>query len=94
MLEYIVTKKKRNIFWCDYTKSYPEITEDWIAKTPKKAANVGEERSCADKKNKTDGLTDWRTGQNIIPSATRCVGYNLFTMVRKRGVELSILGLY
>ena len=21
------------------------------------------------------GLTDWRTGRNIIPSATRCVGY-------------------
>ena len=26
---------------CDYTKSYPQITDDWIANTPKMAANVG-----------------------------------------------------
>ena len=31
--------------------------------------------SCADKKNRTDGLTDWQL-KNIIPSATCCVGYN------------------
>ena len=41
------------------------------------------QRSCADKKNRTDRqtdwLTDWRTDgrvKNIIPSATHCVGYN------------------
>ena len=45
------------------------------------------QRSCANKKNRTDGLTDWLTDwltewltdgrvKNIIPSATRCVGYN------------------
>ena len=27
---------------CDYNRSYPEIIEDWIANTPKKAANVGD----------------------------------------------------
>ena len=32
-------------------------------------------RSCANKKNRTDGLTDGRV-KNIIPSAARCVGYN------------------
>ena len=38
---------------------------------------------CADKKNRTDGRTDWQTDgrvKNIIPSATRCVGYNYFDM--------------
>ena len=37
------------------------------------------QRSCADKKNRTGGLTDLLTDgrvKNIIPSATRCVGYN------------------
>ena len=36
------------------------------------------QRSCANKKTRTDGLTDWLTDgwvKNIIPSATRCVGY-------------------
>ena len=35
------------------------------------------QRSCANKKNRTDGQTDGRV-KNIIPSATRCVGYNNF----------------
>ena len=43
------------------------------------------QRSCADKKNRTDGVTDrvtdWRV-KNIIPSATRCVGYkNVYYLV-------------
>ena len=29
----------------NYTKSYPEITEDWITNTPKMAANVSENSS-------------------------------------------------
>ena len=33
------------------------------------------QRSCTNKENRTDGLTDGRV-KNIIPSATRCVGYN------------------
>ena len=38
---------------------------------------------CADKKNRTDGRTDWQTDgrvKNIIPSATRCLEYNYFDM--------------
>ena len=38
---------------------------------------------CADKKNRTDGRTDWQTDRrvkNIIPSATRCVEYNYLDM--------------
>ena len=42
MLEYILKKNKKYILilpsQCDYTKSYPEIIEDWIVKTPKMAA--------------------------------------------------------
>ena len=41
MLEYILKKKKYILilpFRCDYTKSYPEIAEEWIANTPKMAA--------------------------------------------------------
>ena len=34
------------------------------------------QRSCADKKNRTDGLIDGRI-KNIIPSATGCVGYKI-----------------
>ena len=36
------------------------------------------QRSCTNKKNRTDWLTDWLTDgrvKNIIPSATRCMGY-------------------
>ena len=33
------------------------------------------QRSCADKKKRTDGLTDGRV-KNIIPFVTRCMGYN------------------
>ena len=49
MLEYILGKKKKYILIlpsrCNYTKSYPKILviEDWIANTPKMAANVDDE---------------------------------------------------
>ena len=42
------------------------------------------QRSCAYKKNRTDGLTDGRV-KNIIPSETRCVGYNKFGRKWARG---------
>ena len=45
MLEYILKKKLKYIlilpYQYDYTKSYPEIIEDWSVSTPKIAANVG-----------------------------------------------------
>ena len=45
MLEYILKNKKYILNLssrCDYTKSYPEIIQDWIANTPKTAAIVGD----------------------------------------------------
>ena len=32
-----------NTSQCDYTKSYPEMAEEWIANKPKMAANVSDE---------------------------------------------------
>ena len=46
----------------------------------------GFQRSCANKKNRTDGLTDERV-KNIIPSATRCVGNLLMVQHGKHFVQ-------
>ena len=50
--------------------------KNWIICITKKFQEIL--LSCADKRNRTDGLTDWRV-KNIIPSATRCVGYFTLT---------------
>ena len=47
MLVYILKKNPKKYILilssrCYYTKSYPEIIEDWIVNTPKMAANVGD----------------------------------------------------
>ena len=44
------------------------------------------QKSCTDKKNRTDGLTDRLTDgrlKNIIPTATRCVGDNYMRISTK-----------
>ena len=45
------------------------------------------QRSCAEKKNRTDGHV-----KNIIPSATRCVGYNKLR-IKRRVLNTTMIGL-
>ena len=50
------------------------------------------QRGCADKKSRTDGLTEGRV-KNIIPSATRCMGYNKCSLTCECEFQSTVLGL-